>query len=129
MNDKQLAFLRVTDPEKYKEYLQSQELKKKLAFPKLDTNTNTDGKYLARMYEAGTNKKVYIVEPNGSHYQGKIHKKKYYAKTKNDVGRENGGYWSHYYQTDDGRYFSNAGWPCDKPKEDKSPGLDDSTEL
>ena len=70
---------------------------------------------------AGTNKKVYIVEPDGSHYQGKITKKKYYVKTKNDVGRESGGYWAHYYQTDDGRYFNNAGWPCDKPKEDKAP--------
>ena len=38
MDDKQLAFLRVTDPEKYKEHLQAQELKKKLAFPKLLSN-------------------------------------------------------------------------------------------
>ena len=123
MEDKELAFLRVTDPEKYKEYLQAQELKKKLAFPKLDTNTDTHGKYHARMYEAGTNGRVYIVEADGSHYNGKINKKKYYVKTKNDVGRENGGYWANYYHTDDGRYFNNTGWPCDKPKEDKAPEM------
>lgn len=119
MDDKQLAFLRVTDPEKYKEYQQAEELKKKLAFPKLLSN-KVGEEYVARLYEA-FNRSVYIVEADGSHYQGKINKKKYYVKTKNDVGRENGGYWAHYYQIDDGRYFSNTGWICDKPKEDKAP--------
>lgn len=119
MDDKQLAFLRVTDPEKYKEYLQAQELKKKLAFPKLLSNMVGE-EYVARMYEAFSGN-VYVVEADGSHYQGKIDKKKYYVKTKNDVGRANGGYWAHYYQTDDGRYFNNTGWLCDKPKEDKAP--------
>ena len=128
MDDKQLAFLRVTDPEKYKEHLQAQELKKKLAFPKLDSNTDIEGKYSARMYESGTNNKIYIVEADGSHYQGKIHKKKYYVKTYNEVGRDKGGYWSHFYQTDDGRYFNGAGWPCDKPKEDKAPEIDETSQ-
>lgn len=119
MEDKELAFLRVTDPDKYQEYIDTQARLEKMKFPKLLSN-KVGEKYVARLYEA-FNGSVYIVEADGSHHQGKINKKKYYVKTKNDVGRENGGYWAHYYQIDDGRYFSNTGWVCDKPKEDKAP--------
>ena len=52
MEDKELAFLRVTDPEKYKDYLAKQELKKRLAFPKLESNIDINGTFIARMYES-----------------------------------------------------------------------------
>jgi len=79
MDDKQLAFLRVTDPEKYKEHQQAQELKKKLAFPKLDSNKvgawnqeKQDFEYVARIYAGYTKDSIRVVEADGSYYSGSI---------------------------------------------------------
>ena len=119
MDDKQLAFLRVTDPEKYKEHLQAQELKKKLAFPKLLSNIAND-EYVARMYER-FDRSVYVVEPDGSHYHGKITKRKYYRRYKDECGRYKPGFWSHFFECEDGRWFDNSGWCCEKPQEQRKP--------
>jgi len=119
MEDKELAFLRVTDPEKYKEYLQAQELKKKLAFPKLLSNMVGE-EYVARMYEAFSGR-VYVVEADGSHYQGKITKRKYYRRYKDEVGRDKPGFWTYFYECEDGRWFDNTGCSCEKPKEQRQP--------
>ena len=118
MDDKQLAFLRVTDPEKYKEYLQAQELKKKLAFPKLLSNININDEYVARMYER-FDRRVYIVEADGSHYPGKITKRKFYRRYKDEVGKDKPGFWTYYYECEDGRWFDGTGWACEKPKEQR----------
>jgi hypothetical protein len=119
MDDKQLAFLRVTDPEKYKEHLQAQELKKKLAFPKLLSNM-VDDQYVARMYEAFSGR-VYVVEADGSHYPGKITRRKYYRRYKDEVGRDKPGFWTYFYECEDGRWFDNTGYSCEKPKEQRQP--------
>ena len=120
MDDKQLAFLRVTDPEKYKEYLQAQELKKKLAFPKLLSNLDFNDKYVARMYER-FDRRVYIVEADGSHYPGKITKRKFYRRYKDEVGKDKPGFWTYFYECEDGRWFDGSGLICEKPKEQKQP--------
>ena len=119
MNDKQLAFLRVTDPEKYKEYLQAEEIKKKMAFPKLLSNLVND-EYVARMYER-FDRRVYIVEADGSHYAGKITKRKFYRRYKDEVGKDKPGFWTYYYECEDGRWFDVTGWACEKPKEQRQP--------
>ena len=120
MDDKQLAFLRVTDPEKYKEHLAKQELKKKLAFPKLTSNQNAHGEYVARMYESGDGK-PYLVEPDGSHYLGKIHRRKFYKRYKSEEGRYKPGFWCYFHECEDGRWFDNSGWSCEKPIEQRKP--------
>jgi len=119
MDDKQLAFLRVTDPEKYKEYLAKQELKKKLAFPKLLSNILKD-EYVARMYER-FDRRVYVIEADGSHYQGKITRRKFYRRYKDECGRYKPGFWSYFYECEDGRWFDGTGWSCEKPQEQRKP--------
>lgn len=118
MDDKQLAFLRVTDPEKYKEYLQAEEIKKKLAFPKLDSNRvgawNEDKQeyeLTARMYEKFDGS-VYVVEASGTYYPGQIKQRKVSRKRLN----ESGSFWQTYYELADGRWFDNCGILCEKPK-------------
>ena len=118
MDDKQLAFLRVTDPDKYQEYLQAQELKNKLAYPKLLSNININDEYVARMYER-FDRRVYIVEADGSHYPGKITKRKFYRRYKDEVGKDKPGFWTYYYECEDGRWFDGTGWACEKPKEQR----------
>ncbi len=126
MTDKELAFLRVTDPEKYKDYLAKQELKKRLAFPKLESNIDINGTFVARMYESfgGSN---YVVEPDGSHYQGKVRRKKFYRRYKDECGRYKPGFWGYYYLCDDGRWFDGSGWACEKPTEQRQP-VDETVE-
>jgi len=119
MEDKELAFLRVTDPDKYQEYLKAQELKKQLSFPKLLSNMIGE-KYVARMYEAFSGR-VYVVEADGSHYRGKITRRKYYRRYKDEVGKDKPGFWSYFYECEDGRWFDGTGWSCEKPKEQKQP--------
>ena len=95
---------------------------RELNFPKLESNRDpTTGDLVARMYQAGTSNKNYIVEPDGSHFTGKITSKKFYRKCKSETGREKPGYWQVYRVTSDGRWFDNAGWICDQPKEQKAP--------
>ena len=118
MDDKQLAFLRVTDPDKYQEHLQAQELKNKLAYPKLLSNININDEYEARMYER-FDRRVYIVEADGSHYPGKITKRKFYRRYKDEVGKDKPGFWTYYYECEDGRWFDGTGWACEKPKEQR----------
>lgn len=118
MDDKQLAFLRVTDPDKYQEHLQAQELKNKLAYPKLLSNININDEYVARMYER-FDRRVYIVEADGSHYPGKITKRKFYRRYKDEVGKDKPGFWTYYYECEDGRWFDGTGWACEKPKEQR----------
>jgi|TARA_R110000803_G_scaffold39029_1_gene84165 hypothetical protein len=121
MDNKEKALLRVTNPEKYQEVLAREAILKKMMFPKLFSNKNFEGEYVARLYDAFEKDKLYVVEPDGSHHAGKITKRKVYQKLKNDVGRPNGGIWIHYYELADGRFFNNSGWQCEKPKEDTAP--------
>ena len=61
---------------------------RELNFPKLESNRDpTTGDLVARMYQAGTSNKNYIVEPDGSHFTGKITSKKFYRKCKSDTGK------------------------------------------
>ena len=119
MDDKQLAFLRVTDPEKYKEYMETRARLEKMQFPKLDSNVKND-EFVARMYERFSGAK-YVVEADGSHYQGKITQRKYYRRYKDEVGRYKPGFWTFFYECEDGRWFDNSGWACEKPQEQRKP--------
>ena len=119
MDDKQLAFLRVTDPEKYKEYIDTQARLEKMKFPKLLSNLVGE-EYVARMYERFDGS-VYVVEADGSHYQGKITRRKYYRRYKNEEGRYKPGFWTYFYECEDGRWFDNSGWSCEKPQEQRKP--------
>lgn len=119
MDDKQLAFLRVTDPEKYKEYIDTQARLEKMKFPKLLSNMVGDD-YVARMYER-FDRSVYVVEADGSHYRGKITRRKYYRRYKNEEGRYKPGFWTYFYECEDGRWFDGSGWSCEKPQEQRKP--------
>ena len=95
---------------------------KELNFPKLESNRDPKtGDLVARMYQAGTSNKEYIVEADGTHYQGRIHKRKFFKRYKNEEGRYKQGFWCRYYEAEDGRWFDNSGWLCEKPKEQKPP--------
>ena len=119
MDDKQLAFLRVTDPDKYNEYIDTQARLEKMKFPKLLSNRVGD-EYVARMYER-FDRSVYVVEAAGSHYRGKITRRKYYRRYKDECGRYKPGFWSYFYECDDGRWFDGSGWSCEKPQEQRKP--------
>lgn len=123
MEDKQLAFLRVTDPEKYKEYLRAEEIKKKLNFPKLESNrvgawneNKQEFDYTARLYAGYTKDNFKVVESNGSYYQGSIKIRKVSRKRLNGEGS----FWQTYYELGDGRWFDNYGLLCEKPTNIKS---------
>ena len=119
MEDKELAFLRVTDPDKYKEYMETQARLEKMKFPKLLSNIKND-EYVARMYERFSGIQ-YVVEADGSHYAGKITKRKFYRRYKDEVGKDKPGFWTYYYECEDGRWFDGTGWACEKPKEQRQP--------
>ena len=119
MDDKQLAFLRVTDPEKYQEYIDTQARLEKMKFPKLLSNMVGE-EYVARMYER-FDRSVYVVEADGSHYRGKITRRKYYRRYKDEVGRYKPGFWTYFYECEDGRWFDGSGWSCEKPQEQRKP--------
>ena len=119
MDDKQLAFLRVTDPAKYKEYMETQARLEKMKFPKLLSNMVGE-EYVARMYER-FDRSVYVVEADGSHYRGKITRRKYYRRYKDECGRYKPGFWSYFYECEDGRWFDGSGWVCEKPQEQRKP--------
>lgn len=121
MDEKQLAFLKISDPEKYEEHLAHQQRLKKMKYPKLASNMDYNGNYVARMYESGTNHKKYLVEGDGTHYQGKITQRKYYRRYKDECGRYKQGFWTYFYECQDGRWFDRSGWACDKPTEQRQP--------
>jgi len=103
MDEKQLAFLKITDPEKYEEHLAHKKRLEKMKYPKLASNMDYNGNYVARMYESGTNHKKYLVEGDGTHYQGKITQRKYYRRYKDECGRYKQGFWTYFYECEDGR--------------------------
>ena len=95
--------------------------RRRLAFPPLGSNEDINGVKVSRLYEAFEKDKLYIVEPDGSHYSGKISIKKVYRKKYDEVKRHIGGYWVTYYNTANDRWFDNAGMICQEPKQDKLP--------
>ena len=121
MDEKQLAFLKITDPEKYEEHLAHKKRLEKMKYPKLASNMDYNGNYVASMYESGTNNKKYLVEGDGTHYQGKITQRKYYRRYKDECGRYKQGFWTYFYECEDGRWFDQSGWACDKPTEQRQP--------
>ena len=94
---------------------------KELNFPKLESNRDpTTGDLVARMYNTAANE-AYVVEAGGTHYQGKIHRKKFYRRYKNEEGRYKQGFWQYFYRCEDGRWFDNSGWTCAQPMEQRQP--------
>lgn len=62
-----------------------------------------------RIYGSITGR-VYLVNQDGSNYKGKIEKRRITEK-----GIDGNNFFSHVYETADGRWFDRAGLPCAKP--------------
>jgi|TARA_B100000424_G_scaffold175336_1_gene135405 hypothetical protein len=99
----------------------TEEKLKELNFPKLESNRDpATGDLVARMYSTANNE-PYVVEADGSHYDGKIARKKFYRRYKSEEGRYKPGFWQYFYKCEDGRWFDNSGWICEKPIEQRQP--------
>ncbi len=99
----------------------TEEKLKELNFPKLESSRDpATGGLVARMYSTANNE-PYIVEADGSHYDGKIARKKFYRRYKSEEGRYKPGFWQYFYRSEDGRWFDNCGWTCEKPMEQRQP--------
>ena len=119
MDSKQLALLRVTDPDRYKQHLALQEKVEKAKYPRLESNRvgpwnekDQDYEYAARMYNGYGKNDRRVVEADGSHYKGSIKIRKVSRKRINGDGN----FWQTYYELADGRWFDNSGMLCEKPK-------------
>jgi len=131
MDSKQLALLRVTDPEKYKQHMSLREKVEKAKYPKLESNRigpwnekTQDYEYVARMYGGYTKDKHRVVEADGSYYTGTIKTRKVSRKRLNGDGN----FWQTYYELGDGRWFDNSGILCEEPAKFKEDTVDENTE-
>lgn len=131
MDSKQLALLRVTEPEKYKKHMVMKEKFEKAKYPKLESNRvgpwnekQQDYEYVARMYGGYTKDKHRVVEADGSYYTGSIKARKVSRKRINGDGN----FWQTYYELGDGRWFDNSGILCEKPDKVKEDTVDENTE-
>lgn len=62
-----------------------------------------------RLY-GGLNQLVHLINQDGSRYPGKIHKRRI-----TEQGIDGTNFFSHCFETADGRWFDRAGMPCSKP--------------
>jgi hypothetical protein len=131
MDSKQLALLRVTEPEKYKQHMEMRAKLEKAKYPKLESNRvgpwnekTQDYEYVARMYGGYTKDKHRVVEADGSYYTGTIKTRKVSRKRLNGDGN----FWQTYYELGDGRWFDNSGILCEKPAKFKEDTVDENTE-
>jgi hypothetical protein len=82
------------------------------------------GKWIDRIYGmAGASTEVELINKNNTDYRGKIHRRRI---TEQSLDGSN--FFSHVYETADGRWFDRTGFPMDKPATLEKEPTDDTSE-
>jgi hypothetical protein len=76
------------------------------------SNCPEEGKWIDRIYGMpGASTEVELINKDSTKYKGKIHRRRI-----TEQGLDGSNFFSHVYETADGRWFDRTGFPISKPK-------------